>query len=333
MSKGTTCPSGHKGPKGPHGRASSWDPNYWFAFGRKKEAEHPVRVAILTSWDLPRLQRAIQSVKSQQSPMPFWVEINSTNQDYIAQATALCKKMRAHCHISESTGRAGVGKQAVFDGFGHQFEEPFLYLLDGDDWLYPCASRSLYHTVLHGRGLDVVTYVPLDVVQSGSGWVPIAEGVYVNFWNGELGNPRDWEYGPGQARWLWTANPTITGPGRTVLFSRLATRHLMWHPTIGCYEDTLLLLDSLAMHQEGTLFSACSMAQDTFIFDRTSPECGQGKNDLVAASRELQHEAQRRLSRKRSSVGELPLLFQDSRITYEDKLAYAKQTYPEGMPR
>ena len=304
------------------------DPNFWFQFGRKQKPKHPICLAILTSWDIKRLKRAIQSLKRQKPAIPFWVEINSTSDEYITQAVSLCEKTKADCHISLSTGQAGVGKQAVFDEFLSRFDQPFCYILDGDDWLYPSASTSLLKTVNQYSSLDVLTYIPLDVIQSKSGWFPIAPQAYANFWDKKISTPHNWDYGPGYAEWLWGDNLQITGPGRTVLFSRKATEKLEWNPTIKCYEDTLLLLNSLALHQKGELFSACSMAQDTFIFDRTSPESGQKKNDLVRASQELRHEAQLILKKERSSVGELPLLFQESYISYEDKIKYAKKTYP-----
>ena len=308
---------------------TSDDPNLWFEFGTK-EPDRPVRIAILTSWDLPRLERAIRSVKRQKDRLAFWVEINSQDEKYIVQATDLCKKIKADCHISKSTGTAGVGKQAVFDQFIHRFTEPFLYLLDGDDWLYPCASLSIGQTVKQYSSLDVLTYPALDVIQGGGGWYPIAPGAFANFWNGQMVALNNWEYGPGPAHWLWASKNVITGPGRTVLFSRKAAEELRWHPTIGCYEDTLLLLDSLALHQKGEMTSVVSVAQDTFIYDLTTPEGGQKKNDLVKASIELRYEAQQRVHRDRSSVGELPLLYQESRITYEEKIEYAKKTYKKG---
>ncbi|MYC72278.1 MAG: hypothetical protein F4X17_16365 [Gemmatimonadetes bacterium] len=293
----------------------------------------PIRISILTSLDLPRLKRAIQSVQEQTSLLPFWVEINSRNSKYVDRAATLCEEMRVEYHISKSTGKPGIGKQAVFDRFTNNFQEPFLFLLDGDDWLYPCASQSIQQTIHQYSSLDVVTYIPLDLIQPRFGHHPIAKGAYANFWNGILCSPHYWEYGPGIAQWLWTSNPIITGPGPTPLFSRKAASTLSWHPQIGAYEDTLLLLDSLVKHQAGDLFSACSMAQDIFIYDQTNPQSVQKKTDLVKASIQLRQEATQRLNKERSSIGELPLLYQESLITYPEKIEFAQQTYSlKGKP-
>ena len=291
-----------------------------------------IRVSILTSWDLLRLDRAIESIQAQHVMLPFWVEINSQNVDYIQEALALCGKRGVECFVSTSTGKAGVGKQAVFDRFRTHYSEDYLYLLDGDDWLYPCASMSLYHTVSQYKGLDVLTYIPLDVVHNGE-WgqgEQIADNTIASFWGDDLAKPNLalLGLGPGKAQWLWT-DGVITGPGRTVLFSRKATDRLRWHATIGCYEDTLLLLEALALHQNGELFAANSMAQDTFIYDLTTPEGGQKKNDLALASEQLREIAKGIVPVNRSDAGELPLFYQDAKIAYDEKLAFAKATYSQ----
>ena len=40
-----------------------------------------IAVAILTSWDIARLRRAIWSVQKQEAPCDLWVEINTTDDD------------------------------------------------------------------------------------------------------------------------------------------------------------------------------------------------------------------------------------------------------------
>jgi len=293
-------------------------------------------IAILTSWDLGRLERAILSAVRQTESCNLWVEINSLDPAYHAAAAQLCRDYRVEYHVSERSGTAGIGKQAVFDRFASKPGE-YLLLLDGDDWLYPCAVEALLDLSNRQR-FDVLTQTQYDLILSeprypGMGGYRLSSDVVATI--NRVPNAIEWWTGCDYSLW---SDPTVQGKGLTNVFSRRATTDLRWDEQIGCYEDVLLFYRSLDKHKRSALQSVLLCGQVILIHDLTTPNGGQKRADFTGATRELRRKLRLFLNPEDSSYAELPSVEAPSLIAYEDKLDFIRRSYrakehPHFIPR
>ena len=95
---------------------------------------------ILTSEDLPRLERCIKSLM--QSEPDCMVVCNSTNSQFQIDAEKLCAKFPVKFVNTESNGKLGKGKNAVLEQFT-KTDYDYLFQVDGDDFVYPGAIKKV----------------------------------------------------------------------------------------------------------------------------------------------------------------------------------------------
>lgn len=231
-------------------------------------------VYILVSQDAPRARRAIQSVYIAQQhyadPVDCIVMVNTTDRAFEAQIMTELGSV-VWKQASRSNGTAGQGKQACFDDFNSgRPTHSHLILLDGDDYLYPWAFSILAENLnTSSVPIDVLTFHQHDSLDEAGQpqWVdPVPPATQSRF----LSQPG--------ADWLFNTD-VIWGPGKTLVFSHLATQRLTWATdTIHLWEDTLLLMQSLKQHQEGQLNSVLTLDPDFFFYDR-HPHMGSARAD------------------------------------------------------
>lgn len=296
-----------------------------------------LRIAILTSHDAPRLTRAIDSVQAQSMPAPFWVEVNTQDAEYQDYVLAACARKGIDCHASASYGTPGGGKQAVFDRFADTYDDDFLMLLDGDDWLYPSAVESMARLIKQYRGLDVLSILSIDKVMSAEdgetyGGTALTDDSALVAWQRNDYHLYDqWPQGPGRGEWLFDAEQVVV-PGRSMLFSRRAAYTLRWNHQLKVYEDGLLLAESLAQHQAGRLFSSLTNQIDVYIADTLTPDSMQKWADFAQWSAALQALAAHAINPDRAALSELPMLYPFPLMSYESRIEYVKQTHELPMP-
>jgi len=273
-------------------------------------------VGILTSYDLPRLRRAAASVGNQTSQCAFFVEVNTRDEKYRQAVLDWCAQEGIPCHSSDSNGKPGKGKQAVFKRF-LETEADHLLLLDGDDVLYPCAIASLERTLIEVSPVDVLISCAVDQVSKKKVSV-LGDDQFV-----QLADP------PGRAESLWVyEGDTMLVPGRPTFFSRRAAETLSWDEDLKCYEDGLFIVETVGAYQEGRLQAVCSMSQDLMVYDRDTPDSAQKKSSFKKQTALVRKKVEAlKIDRADTSLGQLPQLRPRQLITSEEKQAYIQSAW------
>jgi|TARA_B100000424_G_scaffold61469_1_gene44688 hypothetical protein len=115
--------------------------------------------AILTSEDLPRLERCIKSLM--QSEPDCLVVCNSTNSQFQIDAEKLCAKFPVKFVNTESNGKLGKGKNAVLEQF-IKTDYDYLFQVDGDDFVYPGAIKKV-NDIINRHDFDVLALTESEV--------------------------------------------------------------------------------------------------------------------------------------------------------------------------
>ena len=276
-----------------------------------------IAIGILTHHDLPRLRRAVRSVQAQRAECAYFIEINTKDKAYREAVREWCKQEQIACYSSVSNGTPGKGKQAVFKRFLKESDASHLLLLDGDDWLYPCAIESLHRTLAEIDPVDVLISCAVDQVAEGHVSV-MADEEYA-----ELRDPR----GRKESVWLYSEDEALV-PGRPTFFSRRAAQALSWDTDLGCYEDGLFLIETIKAHQEGRMNAVCSLSQDLMVYDRDTVNSAQDVSDFTEQTAQLREKvAALEIDRDATSLGQLPALRPRPFITAEEKQAYIEATW------
>lgn len=114
---------------------------------------------ILTSEDLPRLERCIKSLM--QSEPDCMVVCNSTNSQFQIDAEKLCAKFPVKFVNTESNGKLGKGKNAVLEQF-NKTDYDYLFQVDGDDFVYPGAIKKV-SDIINRHDFDVLALTESEV--------------------------------------------------------------------------------------------------------------------------------------------------------------------------
>lgn len=114
---------------------------------------------ILTSEDLPRLERCIKSLM--QSEPDCMVVCNSTNSQFQIDAEKLCAKFPVKFVNTESNGKLGKGKNAVLEQF-IKTDYDYLFQVDGDDFVYPGAIKKV-NDIINKHDFDVLALTESEV--------------------------------------------------------------------------------------------------------------------------------------------------------------------------
>lgn len=136
----------------------------------KSKEKLSVLIVPLASGDIIRLKRCIYSVEKQFTTEDMDIElewdmhivVNSQDQEFIQQVKdELCDKY--HVVFTRSDGTPGTGKNSVFDYFRRQKNQyDYLFQIDGDDFIYPCAMRQISKTLSKANKPDIVSFQSMD---------------------------------------------------------------------------------------------------------------------------------------------------------------------------
>ena len=102
-------------------------------------------VCLLTSSKLEYLKESLKSVKNQQKinsiDWDIFIIVNTLNDEYYNKL--LNEYPEENIVRTESNGKPGKGHNSVLDFFKKKEEYSYLFMLDGDDFLYPSALRHI----------------------------------------------------------------------------------------------------------------------------------------------------------------------------------------------
>lgn len=285
-----------------------------------------IAVAILTHHDIPRLRRAIRSVKNQENPCYSWVEVNSIDEKYVEAVRQVCADEVVDCNVSDpkKVGTPGKGKQAVFDRFKSLPEEmTHVLLLDGDDWLYPCAIGSLERMLIENLTIDAMHVYQHDSYVDGKTIM------------GQGGTPFAVMRDPlhrGESTWVWTdVNPeegsAAAVPMRPTFFSKRACKVLKWEPSLYCYEDGAFVMASLKAHQDGLITTVNCLTQDLMIYDCDTPDSVQKNSDYEEWTAKMRAVVKRKgPPKEQTSMGECPTIRPAAFINEQEKIQFIHRT-------
>ena len=239
----------------------------------------------LTSGDIHRLRRCIYSLESLipvneddiKIEYDIKIVVNTKDKDYENLVTEEFSG-KYHVEITESDGTPGTGKNAVFDFFRKQKKRyDYLFQIDGDDMLYPCALGQVSKYFL--AGWDVVSFQSMDWISTNyttqmSHSPIIPEKLWLYSWCDQEVNLREiqaFEYVTDKD--FGKKGGRIFTPGTSMILSRKMLKN---HPDvrhtnkIKLFEDYLYFLKLFNLHVKGHI-RMCSVNNSyIYIYDRTN---------------------------------------------------------------
>ncbi len=291
-----------------------------------------ILLAILTHHDLPRLRRALASVRLQRKARGVEVDVvvvvNSLNREYERLVVRTAADLGVRVVATDSNGRPGRGKNACLDLFLESGCD-YLCQLDGDDWLYPTWAESVGEHLRRLPQVDALGIVPIDCLGSSYGFTfEVEQGVDAGVWGTSAAYPFD-STGPGVAP-LWKESGTTANADMIRLLSRPAAARWRFDEQLPIGEDTLLSLALLSSHQRGELSYWLTMASDWMIVDRTTPGSVQRTYSHKEALEPLRSKAAQLVDPARSSSAELPILYPPLLLSTDEKRSWIERTWRPG---
>lgn len=203
-------------------------------------------VAVLTSGKPEKLARCLKSVNSNSSPHERIVVINTTDNDYISQATQISFDHGFPVRVTESNGTPGRGKNSVLEHF-LSTDADWLMQIDGDDYISDgCISRLHYeieqnefdigclvggHAIRPSGKIIALNQIELlpKVIRHASKWSEEEQRYYISYKN-------------------FIQSKTFNGEAfnRMILYNRNAAKH-RYNESLDIAEDLLYFLQSQKM--------------------------------------------------------------------------------------
>jgi glycosyltransferase involved in cell wall biosynthesis len=122
-------------------------------------------VAVLTSRDVEKLKRCIESVLSQTSDVV--VVCNTLDFSFVEQARVVAEAYNVEFLVTESNGTPAKGKNSVLEIFRTRSYDYYMQV-DADDYLAPDALTKLTKLVQETPEVDVVGLIDGFVTYNGS---------------------------------------------------------------------------------------------------------------------------------------------------------------------
>jgi len=122
-------------------------------------------VALLTSRDVEKLKRCIESVLPQTSDVV--VVCNTLDFSFVEQARSVAEEYNVEFLVTESNGTPAKGKNSVLEIFRSRSHAYYMQV-DADDYLAPDALTKLVNIVNNKPDVDVVGLIDGFVTYNGS---------------------------------------------------------------------------------------------------------------------------------------------------------------------
>lgn len=232
-----------------------------------------VLLVALVHHNADKLTRLIWSAHSQiqaNLQVAGLVVCNTTNPAFVSEARDVATRFGWMFQQTESNGMPGKGKNSALELFLQTSGFDYMFLMDGDDFLYPTAFGQIEQ--LTRVGSDVIGLLTNDIIETqvleGQSHIPISGGKYLYSWFDE------------QVRWpcLESQKPRLdlskplgeqNTPDRIVLFSRKAAEMLRCSEKLPVYEDYVLSLRArIAMLRGELTYTHCGTTY-LYVYDKT----------------------------------------------------------------
>jgi cellulose synthase/poly-beta-1,6-N-acetylglucosamine synthase-like glycosyltransferase len=146
-----------------------------------------IHVGILTSSNIVRLKKCIQSCVSEFGPeagVKLTVFINTLNKPFQESAVSLCQDEQLDYVITESNGTPARGKNTMVKWFSENTDDDYYIFVDGDDII----GKGFYERVsvhFYGGGCDIVTTEIPEIISTHAivRVIPMASKVYWHYQN------------------------------------------------------------------------------------------------------------------------------------------------------
>lgn len=233
-----------------------------------------VLLVALTHQNAFRLARLIWAARTQfpaNLDVHGMVVCNSTDPSYAAQAQQVAQQFNWMFRETTSNGMPGKGKNSVLDIFSKMDGYDYLFLVDGDDFLYPTAFQQIEQ--LLRIGADVVGFLTNDIIDNvlykDQKREPLTSDLYLYSW---FDDQVRWPAKPELTSKLDLSQPLgqQTTPDRIVLLSKKAAVLLRCSEKLPVYEDYVLSLRAKAAMLRGELSYVQSGTTYAYVYDKTN---------------------------------------------------------------
>lgn len=261
--------------------------------GNKKRIK--LLLAHLTSGDVDRLERGIEASKKMFTTKDMnividydiHIVVNTKNPDYFSQVKNRLGSQVPVIIETESDGTPGTGKNSVFDHFRrYKGKYDYLFQVDGDDFLYPCALRQLSRLLEKTDMADVVSFQSMDWLSTNftdqMSYVPIIDKkLWLYSWCHQEPNLRE------IPAFIYVTEPEfgksgrIFTPGTSMILSK---KFLMNHSDvrhtneISLFEDYLYYLKLFKLHLDKKIKMIHTNNSFFYVYDKANENSISTKN-------------------------------------------------------
>ena len=286
-------------------------------------------LTLLTHHNLPALKRLVKSAENQYPESSLDVEtvivVNTLSDEYYQ--SVLDEKFSFKVIRTDSNGKPGRGKNSCKDLF-LESDADFICQIDGDDILYPTCIKSIAQHIHHYPDLDVLGAVPVDVVRT---YQPLGHtfrcGPNDEFHGGVWGTSMcaNQPHGPGKGAWVDEQSPCSYD---FILLQSKRSAVLRIDEDQPNGEDHLYSIQLLAEHQKRNLRYFLTMSSDFQVIDATATDSIQSQfpfTESVVA--EMKTKMLKAVQPWRSSMDELPIIFNELLLSQDEKAVIIKKIF------
>tara|TARA_X000001036_G_scaffold67311_1_gene58140 strand:- start:701 stop:1573 length:873 start_codon:yes stop_codon:yes gene_type:complete len=278
-----------------------------------------ILTTILTSKEIDKFQRCLNSVISQTECL---VICNTLDNDYAKQVEAICSTQPVRYIRTESTGWPSGGKQTVLDYFS-KTDYDYLFLIEGDDFIYPNTLEILNVMVEKHHPIDIMALTNQEVLM------------------GELMSMKDWrtsklfdermrpalEQLPLDTVRSFLENTQtaidITGDGinRIVLYSKKGAQ-IKYDTNVKSADDFVFGCEARLLHEKGDITMYLTNCPELYIYDQNDKTGFAVPEKLAYIAKYMISDDFKRLT---DTLG--PDIIEIShRLTYDERKKYIKKT-------
>ena len=276
---------------------------------------------ILTSEDLPRLERCIKSLM--QSEPDCMVVCNSTNSQFQIDAEKLCAKFPVKFVNTESNGKLGKGKNAVLEQF-NKTDYDYLFQVDGDDFVYPGAIKKV-NDIINKHDFDVLALTESEV-WDGTDLHRINEWITTDKFRDKINkilatfDPENLMKAVQNCKIGEEITDDKSGLHRVIVWSKKAATKFRFDENL-MVADSPGYLDLKLMHLREEIKLELTNAKSIYIYDQTIQTAISSYDLLLDVDKYVWNQEDLRLTTDLF----LDIIEIDEKITHKERLEYLKK--------
>ena len=278
-----------------------------------------ILTTILTSRDIDKFQRCLNSVISQTECL---VICNTLDNDYAKKVETTCSTQPVRYIRTESTGWPSGGKQTVLDYF-NKTDYDYLFLIEGDDFIYPNTLEILNAMVEKHHPMDILALTNQEVL--------MGELMTMKEWrSSKLFDDRmkpELEKLPIDTVRSFLENTQtaidITGDGinRIVLYSKKGAQ-IKYDTNVKSGDDFVFGCEARLLHEKGDITMYLTNCPELYVYDQNDRTGFAVPEKLADIGKYMISDDFKRLT---DTLG--PDIIEIShRLTYDERKKYIKKT-------